>query len=50
MATEINFKAAKFYIAHQGIKPTEKRIENLLKQLPSETIVRMAKERGFNLV
>lgn len=39
--------ATKFYLQYQGQRGTEKQIDKLIKQLPAQNILRMAKERGF---
>jgi hypothetical protein len=41
------FLAAKFFLKHNGMIGTQKQIAKLLKQLPAEVIIRMARERGF---
>lgn len=39
--------AAKYYLQYIGKKGTEKQVEALVKQMTSEMIMRLAKDRGF---
>lgn len=45
---EAIYQAAKYYLGYQGLPTTRKRIEKLMSQMSDESILRLARDRGYN--